>query len=389
MQGDHTTEPGLVIIGAGFAGYQTAKQWRLQDKQTNLTIITQHLGAVYSKPQLSTLQSKGKHPETLITHTAEQMAQTLNAKIITQAQVVHLDRAKKIVVLDSGQVIAYQQCVFATGAVVNQLPLPKEQQDLMVSVNHWEDYLVLHKAIEKKADKHVIVIGSGLVGCELANDFIIAGFRVTVISNDAYPMSRLMPQALGDVFQKRCEQAGIIFKMNTQVKKLEKENDQIKLFTQHETLVADVIVSAIGFSPQVTVAKQAGLTIDHGIVVNALFQTNDEFIYAIGDCAVRDNHWRPYIAPILNGAKILADVLAHKVPLNLDFPVMPVVVKTPLCPVQGVFDHPEKMKHYRVEIDPSCLKCFYYNKHNALKAFVLLGDATAERQQWVEKLAKE
>jgi rubredoxin-NAD+ reductase len=386
---EHNHAPGLVIIGSGFAGYQTAKQWRLLDTETSLTIITQHNGALYSKPQLSTLQSKIKHPETLMTKTAQQMAEELNAKILAHTKVVEICRDKKILVLDNGELIAYKQCVIAAGAVVNQLALPQEQLDYMVSVNHLEDYFVLQKQLERAHAKKIVVIGSGLVGCELANDFISAGFLVTVVSHESYPMGRFMPKAMAEFFQKKCEDAGIVFKMNSKVRSIEKLHDQLCLHYDDQSVMADVIISAIGFRPDVSLAKKAGLAVDHGIIVNKQFQTSDDSIYAIGDCAVANNHWRPYIAPILHGAKILADVLTGHIPVNVDYPIMPVIAKTPLCPVQGVFDHPEKMATYTIQVDESLKKCFYYNNKKQLKAFVLLGDAVLERQQWVEKLVRD
>ena len=244
--------------------------------------------------------------------------------------------------------IAYKQCVLATGAIVNQLALPQEQLDFMVSVNHLEDYFVLHKQLERSHSKKIVVIGSGLVGCEFANDFISAGFSVTVISHEAFPMGRFMPKIMAEVFQKKCEDAGIVFKMNSKVQSIEKKDDHLCLQYDDQSLIADVIISAIGFRPNVSLAKQAHLLVDQGIVVNKQLQTSDDSIYAIGDCAVIGHHWRPYIAPILHGAKVLAEVLAGDHQAFVDFPIMPVSAKTPLCKVQGVFDHPEKMKHYRV-----------------------------------------
>lgn len=379
-------EPGLVIIGSGFAGYHTAKQWRLLDQTASLTIITEHGGSFYSKPQLSTLQAKSKAPEALVTKTAEQMAEELDATILAETTVTEIDRAAKNIVLANGELIPYKQCVVATGAIVHRLPLPQSQQDLMFSVNNLEDYYYLQKQLERKKAKKLVIIGSGLVGCELANDFIQSGFEVTVISNEAYPMGRLMPEALGTVFKKVCEDAGIRFIMQANIEAVEKQGNDIVVQYDGQTIAADAVISAIGFKPNVALAKQAGLTIDYGIVVNNQFQTSDTDIYAIGDCAIVENNWRPFIAPILHGGKVLAKVLAGDDQATMAFPVMPVIAKTPLCKVQGVYDHPEKMKTYRVEIDPSQLKSFYYNDKDELKAFVLLGDAVTERPQWVEKL---
>jgi len=379
---------GLVIIGSGFAGYHTAKQFRLLNAEEKLAIITSHSGSFYSKPQLSTLQAKSKHPEALITKSSEQMAEELNADIIVNTRVISIDRANKQIVLENNETIPYDKLVLATGAKVNRLPLPQASLDLMFSVNNLEDYFYLHKQLEYKKPKNIVIIGSGLVGCELANDYIQAGYAVTVVSNEAYPMSRLMPEALGKAFQKTCEGAGIQFILNASVDSIQKDEEKVSVKLVDQNLTADMVISAIGFKPNVTLAQQAGLTIDQGIVVNNQFQTNDVDIFSIGDCAVLEGHWRPYIGPILHGGKVLAQVLAGNEQAKIEYPVMPVIAKTPLCKVQGVFDHPEKMKKYRVEVDESATKGFYYNDQNELKAFVLIGDAVLERPQWIEKLVK-
>ena len=65
------------------------------------------------------------------------------------------------------------------------------------------DAATLQQQLVSPTEQHIVIIGSGLVGCELANDYITAGYRVTIVSQESYPMSRLLPPALGQVFARR------------------------------------------------------------------------------------------------------------------------------------------------------------------------------------------
>jgi rubredoxin-NAD+ reductase len=379
------TNPPLIIIGTGLAGYHTAKQWRLLDKETPLVIITNDDGAFYSKPQLSTVLARGKTPDALVVKTAEQMAADLDATIFTQTAVASINKEDKIVLLSDDMQLLYRDCVLATGAQVNQLKLDADILSQLFTVNSLQDYRLLYDVLIAKPDAKVVIIGAGLVGSELSNDLVQANYDVTIVALDAWPMQRFLPEKLGHTVQKDFAAHGVKWYLNTSIDTINKCADgSFELQcndADHTLLKADIIISAIGFRPNYALAELADLAINHGIVVDDRLQTSDPNIYALGDCAELNQTWRPYIAPILHAGKILAEVLAGNVTAKVDYPVMPVIAKTPLCKVQAVFDAYNKTQGYRCELNDDHTRALYYD-NDKLKAFALCGDAVTERAKW-------
>ena len=379
----------LVIVGTGLAGYHTAKQWRLLDKATPLVLITQDDGAFYSKPQLSTVMAREKTPDALVVKTAEQMAADLDAMIVTETEVSSIDKDAQTVSMADASQIPYRDCVLATGAQVNQLKFDANILSELFAVNSLTDYRLLYDALMAKPGARVVIIGAGLVGSELSNDLIDNGYDVSVVAIDAWPMQRLLPKKLGKTVQKEFAKHGIKWHLNTAIESINKSTDGSLLIQckddEHTVIHADIIISAIGFRPHHELAKEAGLTINHGIVVNDQLQTSDPHIYALGDCAELDKAWRPYIAPILHSGKVLAQVLAGGIDTKVDYPVMPVIAKTPLCKVQVAFDRCNNAEDYRCEINEDYTRALYY-KADELKAFALCGDAVAERAKWQSEI---
>jgi rubredoxin---NAD+ reductase len=93
-----------------------------------------------------------------------------------------------------------------------------------------------------------------------------------------------------------------------------------------------VVLSAVGLRPRIQLARDAGIATGMGIQVNRQLQTNLDSIYAIGDCAETDGLVLPYVMPIMQAARALAPILLGQA-AALQYPAMPVMVKTPAYPI--------------------------------------------------------
>ena len=127
--------PGLVIVGSGLAGYTLAREWRKRDKTAALTVISRDHGGFYSKPMLSNALASGKAPAALVTKDAAAMASELNATVLAQCQVTHIDTAGQQLQLADGRTLPYRDLVLATGADPIRLPLAGEGAAAVRSVN--------------------------------------------------------------------------------------------------------------------------------------------------------------------------------------------------------------------------------------------------------------
>src|SRR5690606_18266085 len=131
------------------------------------------------------------------------------------------------------------------------------------------------------------ILGAGLIGCEFANDLQHTNHQVTVIDLAPQPLGRLLPAHVADAFQQNLEETGIHFVLGTTVEKVSKvaNGDYLVTLANGQSVVADVVLSAVGLQPNISVAKEAGIHTSRGILTNTKLETNQPDIYAVGDCA--------------------------------------------------------------------------------------------------------
>ncbi len=367
---------GLIIIGSGLAGYMLAKEWRKCDSQSPLTIITQGNGDFYSKPLLSTALTQQKAPEVLPTASAVQMAEQLNATIMTQTQVTSIDVSSKKI-LTNTKTLDYDQCVLAMGADVIKPAISGNASDALISVNSLEDYASFRNILEPNA--RIVILGAGLVGCEFANDLANVGHKVDVVALCAYPLDRLLTPEMGLLVQEALAQSGIHWHLSQSVERIDKENNRYSLtLSSGSILEADLVLSAVGLRPHIALAEAAGLRVDRGILVNKFLATSAPSVYALGDCAEVCGCVLQYVAPLLACSRALAKTLAGE-PTEVIYPAMPVVLKTPACPLV-VSPPPQDIEgDWQISGEAFDRCALFYDTHQNLRGFALMGAMVKER----------
>lgn len=366
----------IIIIGTGLAGYQTAREFRKLNAQTPVTIITQDDGRFYPKPQLSTALTQKKTSAMLATADAEAMAKQLNATILTQTKVHGIDPKQQIVTTSTHQLF-YDQLVIACGADTLNAPLSGNAVGDALSINHIYHYAEFEKLILGK--KEIAILGAGLIGCEFANDLSNAGYHVHVIAPDHYPLERFLPEKIGELLQQALIANGVKFHLKTTAVTLDKTDDHyILTLADQSRLQIDFVLSAIGLKPHIDLARQAGIKTERGILVNRFLETNFPHIYALGDCAEVEGHVLPFITPILNCARALAKTLAGE-RTSVDYPAMPVTVKTPAHPIVICPPPLSVHGHWTIEINDQNARALFYDENNQLYGFVLTNEAVKER----------
>lgn len=379
-------QPPLVIIGSGLAGYSVARELRKLDTERSILVLSENRGDFYSKPTLSNALAANKLPPAIISNTAAQMAEQLKITIRGHTHVTAIDPANACLTLETGENIAYSQLVMAVGADPIRLPLEGSGTEAVLSVNHLDDYARFRHALEGR--KTVAILGGGLIGCEFANDLVIAGYQAHVIDISSQPLGRLLPPAGGAFMQRRLEAAGIVFHLDTAVRQVDHaENGGLHLtFSSGDSLSADMLLSAIGLRPRLTLAQAAGLETNRGIVVDQHLQTTRyPDIYALGDCAEVAGNVLPFIMPIMHASRALAATLAGNRTL-VRYPAMPVLVKTPACPTIVSPPSAGAPGEWQVEENEEGLKALFETPDNQLSGFALLGSATRERAALTARL---
>jgi rubredoxin-NAD+ reductase len=381
----------VVVLGTGLAGYMFAKEWRKLDAESELVFITASMGHFYSKPLLSTAFAQSKAPADLIIKTASQMAEELNATVLTQTLVTQIDPKMRTVFFQS-QALSYDVLILALGAepVLPELPelTDLRKSDYVMSVNQWEDYDAWRAHLALGSKKRVAVIGSGLVGAEFVNDLSLAKYELSWIGRHAYPLAHFVPEPMGRLVLKTMQAAGVqwLGDQSLLALKYDQEADKICLRLKHDIgVTADAVLHATGITPSIQLAKAAGLKTGRGVVVDTYLRTSDPHIYALGDCVEYAGRVYQYVAPILLAARALAATVTGK-PISVVFPPMPIVVKTSRCPLVVMPPELTVSGSWRYEGDEPDCRALFYDIDGRLRGFVLSGRLTQERQRWLGAL---
>ena len=341
----------LIIVGAGLAGWTTAREFRKLDTTTQLMLVTADSGDFYAKPSLSNAFAQGRLPAQLVSTPAAKMAETLNVTLLAHTRVEAIDTAAQTLsVRNAGglQTLAYRDLVLATGAQAIRVPVQGDAADAVMSINSLDDFAAFHARLQAGAQtpgrpqRQVLIMGAGLIGCEFANDLAQAGMRVRVVDPGPRPLAALLPPEASAALQSALEALGVQFDFECTVRAVDQAAGQLQVtLATGESVPADAALSAVGLRADTALAQAAGLLVDRAIVVNTFLQTSAAHIYALGDCAqyasapsLLSMHGStlPYVMPIMSAARALAATLAGT-PTALAFALMPVSVKTPALPL--------------------------------------------------------
>ena len=374
----------VIIVGSGLAGYTVAREFRKYDKTTQIIMITQDNGDFYSKPMLSNAFAQKKTAEQLVSSPAKNMVEQINMTLLAEAKLKTIDTGKHEVDTSLGR-YGYSKLVLALGADVVRLPFGGDAAPQILSVNDLLDYA--HFRTQVASAKRVLVIGAGLIGCEFANDLLAAGIKPTVVDPMSYPLTALLPEAAGLAVKAALQAAGVEWKFGTTVQAVDRAESGFRVtLANGEQLDTDLVLSAVGLRPRTALARDAGLEIKRGIVVDAHGETSAKDVYALGDCAEYEAGVMPYVLPIMTAGRAMAQTLTGT-PTPIVFSHMPVSVKTPAHPVSVHTARPGVVGTWEIAIaEDAGLKLLFTDEAGQLHGFVLTGARTSERAAVVKLL---
>ncbi|MCL6236895.1 FAD-dependent oxidoreductase [Acinetobacter sp. ANC 5033] len=374
----------IVIIGSGMAGYAVAREFRKLNTELELIMICADDAINYAKPTLSNALVGNKTPEQIPLGDAEKMSAQLNMQIINKSWVKSIDAAKHELTVESQngtQTQLYSKLVLAVGANPIRLAISGDGSEDIHVVNNLDHYKAFRKQLAAREDKRVVILGAGLIGCEFANDLQNTGAKVSVVDLAPQPLGRLLPSHVAAKFQSNLEETGIQFVLGTTVDKVSRiENGDYQVsLANGQSLVADVVLSAIGLQPEINLAKQAGIHTSRGVLTNKSLETNLADIYAVGDCAEVNGTLLPYVMPIMQQARALAKTLNGE-HTAVHYPAMPVAVKTPAAPLTVLPAPIDVETQWETEELEDGMIARAIDQDGVLRGFVLLG-ATAGKQR--------
>jgi 3-phenylpropionate/trans-cinnamate dioxygenase ferredoxin reductase subunit len=276
-------QPEFIVIGAGEAGARAAMALRENGFAGKVTILGDEAHRPYERPPLSkaALTDAGE-PQAAFILTPDRLdehgiAHRANANVTT------IDRAAHEVHLETGERLGYDRLLIATGAKARKLALPGATADNVLYLRTFEEARTLRSRLAPGS--HIVIIGGGFIGLELAASARARGAEVTLIELAPRLLARAVPAAIASVIAARHEAAGVRLLTGTGIERIEREGERhVIVLSTSERIVCDGIFAGIGAVAETGLAERAGLAIDNGVAVDERLATSDPDIFAAGDC---------------------------------------------------------------------------------------------------------
>ncbi|AYG61343.1 NAD(P)/FAD-dependent oxidoreductase [Rhizobium jaguaris] len=276
----------LVIVGAGQAGFALAAKLRALGDLRPITIIGAEENLPYQRPPLTKKYLLGEMAFDRLLFRPEHWYADNNVEIRLSTWVEQIDRTVKQVVTQDGSVLDYHTLVLATGAAPR--PLPPSVGGALEGV-----YLARNKrdadqlAGEMRAGRRVLIIGGGYIGLEAAAVARHRGLEVTLIEMADRILQRVAAKETADIMRAIHRQHDVVIREKTGLKQLVGKNGHVVAaeLSDGSSIDVDFVVVGIGVAPNDQLAKEAGLEVGNGIIVDSFARTSDPSIFAVGDCA--------------------------------------------------------------------------------------------------------
>lgn len=282
---ERTLHARVVVVGAGQAGVQVAEALRAGGHDGPITLVGDEPALPYQRPPLSKEHlAPGGAPGPLPLR-AEQVFTGQRIALRTGVTATALDRTERTVLLDDGSTLPYDILVLATGAANRRPAVPGIDLAGIHTLRTLADADGLAAGLSRA--RHVLVVGAGFVGLEVAAAARAHGLSVTVLEAMDRPLSRaLSPETAGHIAEWH-RHAGTDLRLGEAVAAFTGSGSHVTgvVSSTGAEYRADLVLVGIGVVPRTELAAAAGLSVTDGIVVDENLRTPDPAIYAVGDCA--------------------------------------------------------------------------------------------------------
>jgi 3-phenylpropionate/trans-cinnamate dioxygenase ferredoxin reductase subunit len=319
-----TSKPqDIVIVGASLAGGRAAAELRERGFDGHIRLIGAESQLPYERPPLSKDYLRGESDlEAALVHD-ETWWDEHRVELLLDSTATAIDAGAGRVTLADGRELGYDALLLATGARPRQLGVPGTNLDGLYYLRTAADADALRARLQTGG--HLVVVGAGWIGCEVAASARQLGAEVTVIDPGELPNVRVFGSEVAGFYRDVHVQHGVHFVLGDEVSAFEGDGKVEAVHTRAgEIITCDAVLVAVGAAPNVELAQAAGLKVDGGIVVDGQLRSSAPAIYAAGDVAkvdysfygehIRLEHWS---AALEQGPAAARSILGDEAPYDV------------------------------------------------------------------------
>ena len=273
-----------VIIGNGGAGVSALQTIREIDKKSDITIISREQYPAYSPCSLPNLIG-GEIDKPTIFRFDKQFYSRLNAKFMKNTEALQIFPKDKEVKLAKGKSIKFDKLLISVGAKpITPKGIKGQELDGVHVMGTLDSAIGILEHI-KRGVKHAVIVGGGFMGIETATMLRKQGANVTIVEMLPHILSRMLDPDVSEKIAEILKEHGIKLVLNDSVKSVNGDKKVTGVTLSKKKLSCDMVILAIGVSPNIELIQDSGIKVNRGIIVDSKMQTNKKDIFAAGDIA--------------------------------------------------------------------------------------------------------
>lgn len=318
----------VVVIGAGVAGVNAAIELRKLHPAAEITLLGDEPYDLYNRMAIGKLVSEATAIENLYLMPRD-WATTKRIRHLRGVSAIAIDRTQREVTTDEGEAIPYDRVLLATGARSSVPEIEGSDLGGTFALRTIDDAVQVQQYIRRQRSRRALIIGGGLLGLEAAHSISQLGVYAFVLNRNEWPLNRQLDGPAGALVGRLLQDFGIAVLPWAEPRRIfGTEQVEGVVLSDGRKMGVDLCLVATGIQPNVELAREAGLAVRRGVVVDDRMATSDPHIFAAGDVTEHEGRVQGLWPTSMEQAHVAATNLLGG-DLRFTGAVVPVKLKVP------------------------------------------------------------
>jgi 3-phenylpropionate/trans-cinnamate dioxygenase ferredoxin reductase component len=277
-------EVSYLLIGGGLACANCARWLRQEGAEGDVLVVGREPDPPYNRPECSKGYLRGAETREETFFRPNEWWSQQNIELLTRTSVTSVDLDARSAALSNKEQINFDKALIATGANVRRLNVGGCELEQIHYLRTLGNSDAIRDGVADAED--VVLIGGSFIACEVAASLTLLGKRATIVMQERVTLERNFGERAGRFFQELLESHGVSFHAGDELERFEGEERVTKVITRNGLeLAADAVVIGAGVTPDVQLARKAGLEIGElgGVRCSSRLQSSVPGVYAAGD----------------------------------------------------------------------------------------------------------